>query len=312
MFTSQEPPCGVGASVRRWTVALPLLAVAAAPAFAHDITNVLLSARMPDCAEYVAHHTARVMDVQNRTPYEGRVSITVIGDSCTIQSNAVPNHDFNATGRFRNSFREQSQRYVVPARPRAEARPTSLSLQYDNGIFLNGVKLDLLAAGCHGVANGMIGCNDMHTPYRYDPMAPKAGFGTDEHNAHTQPDGTYHYHGNPMALFEQARPTQPSPVVGFAADGFPIFGSYIRVDGKLRKARSSYRLKTGLRSGGPGGAHDGTFVDDWQYLPGAGDLDECNGMTQDGIYGYVITETYPHVMACFKGTPHESFRKRRP
>jgi hypothetical protein len=312
MIASQEPPFGLGTVVRGWIATQVLLALAAAPAFAHDITNVLLSARTPNCAEYVAHNTDRVMDVQNRTPYEGRVSITAIGDACAIQSNAVPNHDFNATGRFRNPFREQSQRYVVTAQPSADARPTALSLQYDNGIFLNGVKLDLLAAGCHGVANGRIGCNDMRAPYRYDPMAPTAGFGTDEHNGHTQPDGTYHYHGNPMALFEQTRPTQPSPVVGFAADGFPIFGSYIRVDGILRKARSSYRLKPGLRSGGPGGAYDGTFVDDWQYVPGAGDLDECNGMTQDGIYGYVITEKYPHVMACFKGTPHESFRKRRP
>ena len=105
--------------------------------------------------------------------------------------------------------------------------------------------------------------------------------------------------------------TQASPVIGFAADGFPIFGSYIQVGGQLRKARSSYQLKTGQRTGGPRGQHDGTFVDDWVYVPGSGDLDECNGMRQDGAYGYVITETYPHVMACFKGTPDESFRKRR-
>jgi YHYH protein len=289
-----------------------LLALAAAPASAHDITNALLSARTPNCAEYAAHHTARVMDMQNREPYEGRVSITWLGDTCTIHSNAVPNHDFNAQGRFREQVREQSQRYTVPAKPQAQARAMPLSLQVDNGVFLNGVKLDLLAAGCFGVANGRTGCNDMHTPYRYDPMAPSARFGTDEHNAHTQPDGTYHYHGNPMALFEQTRPSQPSPVVGFAADGFPIFGSFIRVDGVLRKARSSYQLKPGVRGGGPGGAYDGMFVDDWQYVPGSGDLDECNGMTQDGSYGYVITDTYPHVMACFRGAPHESFRKRHP
>jgi hypothetical protein len=283
-----------------------------APASAHDITDALMTSRMPNCAEYVLHNTARVMDVQNRQHYDGRISITVTGNTCTIDSNAVPNHNFNATGRFRNAFRPQTQTYVVTAQPRANARPTALSLQVDNGVFLNGVKLDLLAAGCYGVANGKIGCNDMRMPYRYDPMASTAEFGTDEHNAHTQPDGTYHYHGNPMALFEQKNPTQPSPVVGFAADGFPIFGSYINANGTLRKARSSYQLKKGIRSGGPRGAFDGTFVDDWEYVPGSGDLDECNGMLQDGVYGYVITEGYPHVMACFKGTPHDSFRKRRP
>lgn len=292
--------------------AASLLALVSVPASAHDITNVLLTGRMPNCAEYVSNNTSQVNDVQNRTSYQGSVTITVIGETCMIQSNAVPNHDFNAKGRFRDQIREQSQRYTMTARPQVQARSTPLSLQVDNGVFLNGVKLDLLAAGCFGVGDGKIGCNDMRAPYRYDPMAPTASFGTDEHNAHTQPDGAYHYHGNPLALFEQTRPTQPSPVVGFAADGYPIFGSYIRVGGNLRKARSSYQLKSGSRSGGPGGTYDGTFVDDWQYVLGSGDLDECNGMIQDGIYGYVITESYPHVMACFKGTPHESFRKRRP
>ncbi|KPF43363.1 hypothetical protein IP87_17345 [beta proteobacterium AAP121] len=288
-----------------------LIALCACTVQAHDITNALLSSRAANCAEHAAHNTSKVMDVQNRTPFEGAVQITVIGAECTIRSNAVPNHDFNATGRFRDRVRTQDQIYTITAQPREADQPTPLSLRYDNGVFLNGVKLDLLAAGCHGVGNGRIGCNDMRTPYRYDPMAPSASFGTDEHNAHTQPDGTYHYHGNPMALFEQKQPTQASPVIGFAADGFPIFGSYIQVGGQLRKARSSYQLKTGQRTGGPGGQHDGTFVDDWVYVPGSGDLDECNGMRQDGAYGYVITETYPHVMACFKGTPDESFRKRR-
>jgi hypothetical protein len=121
----------------------------------------------------------------------------------------VPNHDFNASGHFANPFREQDQTFTVPATPVAAARPTPLSLQYDNAVFLNGVKLDLMAAGCYGVRDGNIGCNDMDTPYRYDPLGAVGNFGADEHNAHTQPDGTYHYHGNPMAMFEQSGATPP-------------------------------------------------------------------------------------------------------
>lgn len=56
----------------------------------------------------------------------------------------------------------------------------------------------------------------------------------------------------------------------------------------------------------------GTFIDDWGYIKGSGDLDVCNGMVQDGVYGYVVTESYPHVMGCFTGTPDSSFQKRRP
>lgn len=292
---------------------LSLFAVFSDPAHAHeDLTNAILTDRSANCSDYADTYSAHVTDVQNARHFDASVAISVIGDSCSITSNAVPNHDFNATGRFVTPLSEQNQAYSVPANPTLAARPTALSLQYDNAVFLNGVKLDLLAAGCFGVGNGRIGCNDMTAPYRYDPMAPGAGFGADEHNAHTQPDGAYHYHGNPMALFEQENPTSPSPVIGFAADGFPIFGSYIADGGTLRKAKSSYRLKTGTRPGGPGGTYDGTFVDDWEYVEGYGDLDRCNGMTQDGVYGYVVTETYPHVMACFSGTPDSSFRKRRP
>lgn len=276
-----------------------------------DITNTLLNARSADCAAFADTYTSRAADVQNAATYSGSVAITVHNGSCTISSNAVPNHDFNATGHFANAFREQNQSFSVTVSPKPAARPTSLSLQYDNAVFLNGVKLDLMAAGCYGVGDGRIGCGDMGSPYRYDPLGKGSNFGTDEHNAHTQPDGTYHYHGNPMALFIQSNATEPSPVIGFAADGFPIFGSFIADGGTVRPAQSSYQLKSGSRNGGPGGAYDGTFIDDWKYVAGSGDLDACNGMVQDGVYGYVVTESYPHVMACFIGTPDTSFRKRR-
>ena len=276
-----------------------------------DITNVLLTNRSANCADYAAANTATAKDLQGGQTYRAKVDIASNGATCTITSNAVPNHDFNGTGRFANQFQEQTQTYTVPANPKAGSAVTELSLRYDNAVFLNGVKLDLLAAGCFGVGDGRIGCFEMGTPYRYDPMAAAAEFGTDEHNAHTQPDGTYHYHGNPMALFEQTNPTQASPIIGFAADGFPIFGSYIDDGGEIRKARASYQLKSGTRSGGPGGSYDGTFIDDWEYVEGSGDLDNCNGMVQDGVYGYVVTDTYPHVLACFVGTPDASFQKRR-
>lgn len=286
--------------------------IAAGNAAAHDITNAIFIERSANCAEYADAHSAKVTDVQAKTLYNASLVITSDGGKCTFTSNAVPNHDFNATGRFVTPVSEQDQVYSVTANPVANANPTALELRMDNAVFLNGVKLDLLAAGCFGVGRGKIGCNDMNTPYRYDPMAEAGGFGTDEHNAHTQPDGTYHYHGNPIALFEQANPSGPSPVIGFAADGFPIYGSFINDGGTIRAAKSSYQLKSGTRPDGPGGTYDGTFIDDWEYVAGSGDLDSCNGMTQEGAYGYVVTETYPHVLACFTGTPDTSFRKRPP
>ena len=122
-----------------------------------------------------------------------------------------------------------------------------------------------------------------------------------------------HYHGPPNALFEFGS-ANGSPVVGFAADGFPIFGSefYDPDLDTVRAATSSYQLKAGTRPSGagePGGVYDGTFRDDYEYVAGIGDLDECNGMTLDGVYGYYITATYPYIIGCFKGVPHSSFEK---
>ena len=46
---------------------------------------------------------------------------------------------------------------------------------------------------------------------------------------------------------------------------------------------------------------DGTFSQDWEYVVGSGDLDECNGIILDGTYAYFITEGYPYVPRCWNG-----------
>jgi len=80
-----------------------------------------------------------------------------------------------------------------------------------------------------GVGDGNIGCNDLSSPWRYDPMSPNANFGTDQHNAHTQPNGLYHYHGTPNELFNNNDTSRvESPVIGFAKDGYPIYGNYYK------------------------------------------------------------------------------------
>ena len=79
--------------------------------------------------------------------------------------------------------------------------------------------------------------------------------------------------------------------IGYALDGFPIYGSYFLdpETGEVRKAISGYTLKEGERVEvdglNPGGEYDGNYVQDWEFTD-AGDLDECNGMTVDGQYGY--------------------------
>lgn len=298
-----------------------------------DITNIELTNRSGSCANYVGSYESTVTDIKRGIGFMGDFTISLSGSNCTFSSNDIPNHDFNdSSAAFATNVAEVAKTYTLPAEPSIAASITELALGTTNGIFLNGVVLDILPAACYGVGSEplgqeKIGCgNDqIHNPWRYDPMSTLNGFGTDIHNAHVQPDGTYHYHGNPVALFAQDCDTQAeaSPVIGFAADGFPIFGSCIEDNGTIRPALTSFQLKSGTRQAVTGYStptantgsiasnnYDGQFRGDYQYVENSGDLDECNGMTVDGQYGYYVTASFPWVTNCFKGEVQSSFNAR--
>ena len=279
-----------------------------------DITNQIFVKRSANCQDYAERYQSSVMDVNNSTLFNGSLTISVNNNKCVFQTNAIPNHDFNdGLQSFANDVSAQNASVEVTTSPTFASTTTPLSLSVDNALLLNGVKVDLLAAGCFGIGNGKVGCNDDNQPWRFDPMFAANGFNIDSHNAHAQPNGEYHYHGTPNAFYHAENNGSESPVVGFAADGFPIFGPYFNDNGTIRKAEPSYHVRAGNRpsgDGNPGGIYDGSYRDDYEYIEGSGDLDECNGMTINGVYGYYITDHYPYVLACFKGTPDPSFNKR--
>ena len=83
-----------------------------------------------------------------------------------------------------------------------------------------------------------------------------------------------------------------SPIIGWAFDGFPIYGMYgYDDDGSIRAITSSYAIER-TQDGGDQGYNG---IDDWNYVDGLGDLDECNGRFgptpeyPEGIYHYVST-----------------------
>ena len=51
-----------------------------------------------------------------------------------------------------------------------------------------------------------------------------------------------------------------------------------------------------------------TTTQDYEYVAGSGDLDECNGRFgvtpefPNGIYHYYITDAFPYIQRCVKGT----------
>jgi len=74
--------------------------------------------------------------------------------------------------------------------------------------------------------------------------------------------------------------------------------------------KASYQLKTRPADGRPpvNLIPLGAFTQDYEYINGSGDLDECNGrfdVTPEfpgGIYHYYATDGYPFVQRCVKGT----------
>lgn len=152
-------------------------------------------------------------------------------------------------------------------------------------------------------------------------------FGADMNHAHVQPDGTYHYHGMPENLMTKLSQGEAMTLVGWAVDGFPVYARYGYTDtndasSAIKILSSSWRLKTTADPGRPTTITSiqgpdqssvgntiamGAFTQDYEFVEGLGDLDQCNGRTgvtpefPNGIYFYVVTDTFPYFPRCLKG-----------
>ncbi|MFL5730093.1 MAG: YHYH protein [Cytophagaceae bacterium] len=142
------------------------------------------------------------------------------------------------------------------------------------------------------------------------------GISFDSCLGHAAQNGEYHHHVNPKCLYDDTDSLNHSPIIGYAFDGFPIYGAYGYTNtngtGAIKRMKSSYVLSPATtRASGP--AVDATypagcFVEDYVYTAGTGDLDVHNGrycITPDypsGIYAYFVTlndtlyPTFPFVL----------------
>ena len=103
-------------------------------------------------------------------------------------------------------------------------------------------------------------------------------------------------------------------LIGWAADGFPIYARYgfsvaDDASSEIRAMQGSYELVASVPANRPStdSYPMGTFAQDWEYVAGSGDLDECNGrfgVTPEfpgGIYHYYATDSYPYFQRCVRG-----------
>jgi len=304
-------------------------------------------------------------------------SVTLTNDPelathCRMTSNMIPNHTFGVAvtgpggdGWVKAIDHSDIEVTYIPVDPVRTNTPTDTprnppTYNFD-GILLNGVGISMNSGFCYnpGVTTGpqhlqsneagnASGCGPQnswfelpaYTIWHHGAENMAAVF--DSYFAHGY-EGTYHYHALTHPLQEDTDQTQPpangdgSPVIGFAPDGFPIYGHwFIDANNQLVKAESGYEtyatdsrtpIATALHgtpptpwdiANNPGafasdfGLEMGRYEEDW-YFAGTGNLDECNGAYDvNGDYGYYITDKYPFTPPCTFGARDPSFGKKSP
>tara|TARA_Y100000590_G_scaffold467947_1_gene648707 strand:- start:271 stop:1500 length:1230 start_codon:yes stop_codon:yes gene_type:complete len=237
--------------------------------------------------------------------------------SIILKSNGIPNHDFQSG--IGCCASEQDYTWTLPRYPRIANEVTMAPDRGPIAITVTGIPIYGPEEGPGGDAVAL------HHDYFIEDRQPiELGLC----GGHSGPGGTYHYHFDANCIhwhpeensgekwsdwiIDKIDKTIHSPILGYAFDGFPIYGMYGWDDnGFVTMMTSSYQLKSGAN--GYGG------IDDWEYIAGLGTLDECNGRSgpvpeyPEGIYHYHSTLFnggnligFPYFLLCYKGTPDET------
>ena len=269
--------------------------------------------------------------------HQCEVSITLNETHLIIDTNGLPNHDFESTlacSGGGHCATAQSYTWSIPRSPVNDTTGghDSTDCPEANGdkecapdrgavaVSINGVPIYGPEDGPGGDAVAA-----EHGAYNEDRQPIELGIC----HGHAAQGGTYHYHadGNCMhwhpengesiendydestiqAVAQNTYDGNHSKVIGVAFDGYPIYGFW-GYDEQMNvvEMKSSYELKDGETG------YNG--IDDYKYTEGLGHLDQCNGHfgpTPDfpqGIYHYHSSMQngdgdmgFPYFLICYHG-----------
>lgn len=293
----------------------------------------------------------------NATPIQDNVlanvqSVQYSDDWVYVDATGIPAY---ITGPFLDGnpslASEQTGYFKIPLHPVQNTGNPTATTGGNIGIFINGVALfdyrDGVAwnpntnALCGGPGNppcpGGMGATQA---WNRDAIpAERAGF--DCAKAHPAM-GNYHHHQNPSAFnldqlvisnicdlypadgLYAINPDQHSPLIGFAYDGFPIYGAYAYKNtdgtGGITRLKSGYHLRnitarthhadgTDVADGAPINTTYplGYFREDYEYIASAEPdvLDEHNGR-------FCVTPEYPEGIYCYFATVDENWNSAYP
>lgn len=240
-------------------------------------------------------------------------------------------------GKYLNPGACSTQTYVYcfPRNPVVPTTKTASPANFAVGALLNGIPIFGRAGGqsWNGSTNTFGGPQVWNTEvYLGEGVSLDTAFG-----AHPQQQGQYHSHAKPYRLYEHYATTVHSPIIGYAFDGYPIYGPYgyssaMNSASTVTRMKSGYSLRnittrTTLPDGstasqtGPAVSTTypiGEYCEDYEWLASNnGDLDKYNGrfcVTPEypsGTYAYFTTITssgvpqYPYYIGdWYYGTPN--------
>ena len=214
-----------------------------------------------------------------------QLEVTCTEDTMVVVSNGIIQYEFIPI--TPNDLQAQNHRWEVPLRPQLAQERTEIPLLGTVAFAVNGAPI-------YGPNEGA-----MPDPFG-DPVYNDI---VDWCLGHTGPNGDYHFH----AMLEECLGGEvgaqgPSPILGYALDGFPIYGPRGCVDEDCQQViefKSSW-----VQTGDPSTyAWDNNQCNRPECQQAAGEyLDQCNGRVgPDGTYRYHATTTFPYILGCYSG-----------
>ncbi len=253
--------------------------------------------------------TSWIINVAGDTGYAGLSAnvqqVKYTGTDVYVSCTCIPGYDIGPWAGNPNIPANENFCFKITRAPQPKTGTKTATGGGHIGVWTNGVSI-FNAKDAISYNNGGIWNQD---------ALPNEGGSFDNCLGHPAPNGEYHHHVNPTCLYDDQATTVHSPLIGFAFDGYPIYGAYAYADtngtGGITRMKTSYRLRnitarTTLASGtvltsgqyGPaiGGQYPlGKYIEDYEYVPGLGHLDQYNGrhcITPDypgGTYAYFVT-----------------------
>ena len=242
--------------------------------------------------------------------FQCEISVTVQNGEMVVETNGIPNHDFLSTRGCCAPEKDYTAYITLTPENDTAGGHTTTNCPASAGRWECAPDRGAVAIGVNGVP--IFGPEEgpggdavaLHFDYFNEDRQPiELGWCA----GHSAGSGGYHYHydanciywtpgaGEDMEDYDLSLISgeSHSPIVGWAFDGYPIYGmyGYDSEDGSIRAVTSSYAIER-TQDGGDQGYNG---IDDWNYVDGLGDLDECNGRFgptpeyPEGIYHYVST-----------------------